>query len=798
MKQVSTLLSTIVILLIMLILHTSNASAKLYMGKITMQVGETRTVEAVPPISAYTASGSFSKSGTGFWISANGSYTCRITATYVGTGTLSYWGSVARANTWTTDIYDMYWDVEVKSASTKVTSVSLNSSSISLQVGETKQLSATVSPSNATDKSVSWSSGSTSIATVSSSGLVTAKSAGSVYIFCNANDGSGKQATCLVTVSAPNPIKVTSISLNYTSTSMYIGDTKQLSATVSPSNATDKTVSWSSSNSSIATVDNTGKVTAKARGTATITCKANDDSGKQGTCVVTVNSTTSSYFTEKTVEGVDIKYYVADTGTGTCKVYGTSSPSEEQKAATKVTIPEKVNGMIVDEINSHAFHGWKSLTTVNLPTTIKRIGQQAFYNCMSLSTITGISDGVEYIGLSAFSGPSTGTHIPWYDNLPKGLLYLGKVLYSYKGTMPENTTLDVKYGTTQIGVDAFDGQDGLVAINIPQSVVSIGRLGECNNLKTIKVAPLNSVFDSRNNCNAIIETATNTLIAGCGNTVIPTTVKKIGSYAMYKMPITSLVIPDNIESIADGAFCECGKLESVIIGKGLKSIDTDRVFYGCYALSSIFVLPSNPYFDSRDNCNAIIRSESNKLIVGCQTTIIPQTVKKIGEYAFWTSNEKLLSLVIPDAVEEIDKETFRNLYKLQSIVFGKGIKKVGSHLLIWCYDLKDIYMMSDIPFEIEENTFDSDYSSGTRYYDEVTLHVPAGAKTNYLTSIGWYKFKNIVEFDPISFDPTISNVENVSVDTNSVNSLIYNLSGQRLDKPRKGINIIGGKKVMVK
>lgn len=114
MKQVSTLLSTIVILLTMLILHTSNASAKLYMGKITMQVGETRTVEAVPPISAYTASGSFSKTGTCVAITANGSYTCKIKANYVGTGTLSYWGSVARANTWTTDIYDMYWDIEVK------------------------------------------------------------------------------------------------------------------------------------------------------------------------------------------------------------------------------------------------------------------------------------------------------------------------------------------------------------------------------------------------------------------------------------------------------------------------------------------------------------------------------------------------------------------------------------------------------------------------------------------------------------------------------------------------------------
>lgn len=81
-----------------------------------MQVGETREVEAVPPISAYTASGSFSKTGTCIAITANGSYTCRIKANYVGTGTLSYWGAVARSNSWTTETYDMYWDVEVKAS----------------------------------------------------------------------------------------------------------------------------------------------------------------------------------------------------------------------------------------------------------------------------------------------------------------------------------------------------------------------------------------------------------------------------------------------------------------------------------------------------------------------------------------------------------------------------------------------------------------------------------------------------------------------------------------------------------
>ena len=193
----------------MIVLHTTNAFAKVYMGKITLEVGDTYEVSAVPT-SGYTASGSFSKSGTCFNITANGSYYCKIKANYVGKGTLSYWGSVAPSGSWSTYIYDYYWDIEVKGPQVCVTSITLNTSSASLKVGETKQLTATVSPSNATDKSVSWSSSNNSVATVSSSGLVTAKGTGSASITCRANDECGKQTTCNVTVSDPVTISINS------------------------------------------------------------------------------------------------------------------------------------------------------------------------------------------------------------------------------------------------------------------------------------------------------------------------------------------------------------------------------------------------------------------------------------------------------------------------------------------------------------------------------------------------------------------------------------------------------------
>ena len=176
---------------------------------------------------------------------------------------------------------------------TPVTSVTLDQTSASLKVGETVSLTATVKPDDATDKSATWSSSNTSVATVSSTGVVTAKSAGSAIITVTTKDGS-KTATCSVTVKAKT-VSVTGVSLDYTSLTMTEGETQTLTATISPSNATDKSVTWSSSNTSVATVSSAGVVTAKAAGTVTITVKTNDGN-KTATCIVTVQEEKPSYY----------------------------------------------------------------------------------------------------------------------------------------------------------------------------------------------------------------------------------------------------------------------------------------------------------------------------------------------------------------------------------------------------------------------------------------------------------------------------------------------------------------------
>ena len=173
-----------------------------------------------------------------------------------------------------------------------ITGVSLNASSISMTVGDTQTLTATITPSNATDKSVTWSSNNTSVATVSSSGVVTAKAAGTATITVNTNDG-GKTATCTVTVKA-STVAVTGVSLDKSKMYSPIDNTQALTATVTPSDATDKSVSWSSSNTSIATVSSSGIVTTKSPGTARITVTTKDGS-KTASCIVKVASFSYDY-----------------------------------------------------------------------------------------------------------------------------------------------------------------------------------------------------------------------------------------------------------------------------------------------------------------------------------------------------------------------------------------------------------------------------------------------------------------------------------------------------------------------
>ncbi|WP_167536496.1 leucine-rich repeat protein [Tannerella forsythia] len=199
-------------------------------------------------------------------------------------------------------------NVKLASATVAVTGVTVAPAALTLEVGQTGALTATVAPATATNKAVTWTSSAPAIATVDASGTVKGIAPGTATITVKTADG-GKTATCAVTVkaAAAPAVKVTGITLNYSSITVN-GDLErvQLIATVAPATATDQSLTWTSSDASVASVDGAGLVTIRKKGKATVTAKANDGSGVSASCLFDVIRTVAN----ETIDGLRI--YAAD------------------------------------------------------------------------------------------------------------------------------------------------------------------------------------------------------------------------------------------------------------------------------------------------------------------------------------------------------------------------------------------------------------------------------------------------------------------------------------------------------
>ena len=258
--------------------------------------------------------------------------------------------------------------VTVSDTEIKVTGVTLNKTALTLNIGANETLTATVAPADATNKKVTWKSSDAAVATVDTNGKVTAVKAGEATITVTTEDG-GKTATCKVTV---QPKLVSEITL--AALAIYAGESKAITATVKPDDATNKELTWKSSDESIATVDNTGKVTGKKIGTATITATARDGSGVSGSCTVTVLSAVKtvtvtpanlilgqnkSYTLKATVE-------VFGSGTDTGVTWTSSDTTIATVDATgKVTTTDKV-GTVTITATSKADPAKKGTCTVKV------------------------------------------------------------------------------------------------------------------------------------------------------------------------------------------------------------------------------------------------------------------------------------------------------------------------------------------------------------------------------------------------------------------------------------------------
>ena len=442
--------------------------------------------------------------------------------------------------------------------------------------------------------------------------------------------------------------------------------------------------------------------------------------------------------------------------------YGDSKPTGIIDIPGNLTFMGRDYNVI--SIGKDAFSGCIGLTSIKIPNTVTSIESGAFSRCSGLTSIS-IPNSVTSIGGSAFSGCSALTSIKLSNNVKS-------IENSTFRDCRVLTTITIPSSVTSIGDYAFT-DCGLTSVTIPSSVTSIGKNAfSCNGLTSYYVDSSNPSFTSASgvlfnkNKTVIVSYPVgkidsgylipNSVISiggyafsGCGgltSITIPNSVTSIGSSAFSGCSgLTSITIPNSVTSIENSTFSGCTGLTSITIPNGVTSIGSyvfsncsglasitisnsvtsigDYAFSYCSGLSSIKVESGNTKYDSRNDCNAIIETASNTLIMGCKNTTIPNSVTSIASSAFSYCNA-LTSITIPESVEKIEKYAFTNCSGLTSIISKKTE-----------------------PFYVDYYVFSSEI------YSTATLYVPLDTKSAYKKMPYWYEFKNIVEIEESNTSP---------------------------------------------
>ena len=256
---------------------------------------------------------------------------------------------------------------------------------------------------------------------------------------------------------------------------------------------------------------------------------------------------------------------------------------------------------------------------------------------------------------------------------------------------------------TTIGEYAFDDCSNLQSVDMP-SVETIGEFAfeDCSNLQSVDLSNVTTIGEAAFwGCSSLqgvdmpsVETIGKSAFKDCSNlqSVVMPSVTTIGESAFWKCSSLQGVDLSNVTTIGESAFSVCSSLTSITIPKSAASIG-DCAFFGCSELTGIVVAADNTVYDSRDNCNAIIETASNKLIQGCKNTVIPNSVTSIGNNAFQLCSG-LTGITIPSGVEKIGVMAFR-ASGLTSITIPGTVTSIGDDAFSDCSNLKSVTILSD-------------------------------------------------------------------------------------------------------
>ena len=378
----------------------------------------------------------------------------------------------------------------------------------------------------------------------------------------------------------------------------------------------------------------------------------------------------------------------------------------------------------------------------------------------------GNPDDLDSFGMGFETAYTSGA----YDALPQHLVIPSIVQFGGK-----------QYIVTSIGENAFEAC-GFKEITIPNTIVSIGScafrgcsfknliipssvnfidkyafIGKCGSLESIVVENGNTKYDSRNNCNALIETESNTIIVGSKLSFIPNTITHIGDYAFYRYTgLTSVSIPNSVTSIGAGAFYKCTGLASVSIPNSVTSIGA-AAFYKCTGLTSMTI----------PNLVTSIMEGTFQGCSGLTSVTIPNSVTSIGDDVF-NGCSSLTSIAIPNSVNTIGGRAFEGCSGLSSITLPNSITSIGGSAFWGSSGLRSIYSKIIEP----QNVSYGNYIFQGVNTNHCKLYVPKGTLESYQFTAPWSNFLNIVEEEggttPLKGDMN----DDGMIDVDDVNALI--------------------------